>query len=87
MRLFPVFIYFSVNNHTFFSRNINVIEGDAYTLLGVLHNILKLFPNTFLKSEKPESQNILIQVFLDKGLCSYIPFLFPSAVFYLSRGL
>lgn len=48
-----------MNIHTLSSRNINVIKSDAYTLLGVLHNILKLYSNTFLKSEKHESQNIL----------------------------
>lgn len=55
--LFIVFIYLSVNSHTFSSRNINVIKN-AYLLLGVLHNTLQIYLDDFLKPEKPASQNI-----------------------------
>lgn len=51
MKLFLVFIYFSVNIHTFSGRNINVFKCDGYTLLGVLHNILQKYSTAFLKSE------------------------------------
>lgn len=36
----------------------NVSKGDDNTLLGILHNILQIYPNIFLKPEESESLNI-----------------------------